>query len=258
MKKNKDLLKIKDYLLTGIPFYGWTAIFVIIALNIVVYYGNRIITDHMHHFDISSGLDKKIPFVPFFILVYIIVAYSQWWIGYLISAKEDKKTVLFIFGSESIAEQKATLTLIGKLHEAGLEPDDDALDTISERIGFGIRRAAPPPSPMLPFSASIPIPGVPTSLAPTTVPLSAGDSVDDRPAAARADDLTRAFAADLAPIKDLIAASTSPDDCIRRVEAWVVQHNPSNAAEVIEKALYVYSMAGARSAQRPTTRRPKS
>jgi len=165
-----------------------------------------------------------------------------------------------LFGSESIAEQKATLTLIGKLHEAGLEPDDDALDTISERIGFGIRRAAVPQSPMLPFSASVPItiPGVSTSLAPTHIPLSAGDSVEDRPAAARADDLTRAFAADLAPLKDIIAASTSPDDCIRRVEDWVALHNPSNAAEVIEKALYVYSMAGARSAQRSAQHRPKS
>lgn len=165
-----------------------------------------------------------------------------------------------LFGSESTREQTATLTVIGKLHEAGLEPDDDALNTLSERIGFGIRRAAIPQSPMLPFSASIPItvPGVPTSLAPTTVPLSASDSVDDHPAAARADDLTRAFAADLAPLQSVIAASTSPEDCIRRVEAWITQHNPANAADVIEKALYVYSMAGARSAQRPAQRRPKS
>lgn len=150
-----------------------------------------------------------------------------------------------LFGSESIAEQKATLTLIGKLHEAGLEPDDDALGTISERIGFGIRRAAPPQSPMLPFSAM-------------PVPLSAGDSVEDRPASDRADDLARAFADDLAPLQSVIAASTSPDDCVRRVEDWLAQHNPSNAADVIEKALYVYSMAGARSAQRAAQHRPKS
>ena len=177
-----------------------------------------------------------------------------------------------LFGSESIAEQKATLTLIGKLHEAGLEPDDNALDTISERIGFGIRRAAVPQSPMLPFSAPLsgwrpsvaaadgratePVPSCCRTLAVTQpVPLSAADSVEDRPAATRADDLARAFAADLAPLQSVIAASTSPEDCIRRVEAWISQHNPANAADVIEKALYVYSMAGARSAQRPRTRK---
>lgn len=156
-----------------------------------------------------------------------------------------------LFGSESAREQAATLTVIGKLHEAGLEPDDDALNTLSERIGFGIRRAAPPQSPMLPFSA-VPWEGRDPSRPlgeAALLPLSAADSVEDRPAATRADDLAQAFADDLAPLQSVIAASTSPEDCIRRVEAWVEKHNPANAADVIEKALYVYSMAGARSAR---------
>ncbi len=160
-----------------------------------------------------------------------------------------------LFGSESAREQSATLSVIGKLHEAGLEPDDDALNTLSERIGFGIRRVAPPQSPMLPFSASQLILGRGSGAPepPVVVPLSAADSVDDRPAATRADDLARAFADDLAPLRSVIAESTSPEDCIRRVEDWVSRHNPSNAADVIEKALYVYSMAGARSARPSAT-----
>ena len=175
-----------------------------------------------------------------------------------------------LFGSESTREQSATLSVIGKLHEAGLEPDDEALDTLSERLGFGIRRAAVPQSPMLPFSASPLETGAPSAtypvlmagfypaVSPHPVPLSAGDSVDDRPAATSADDLYRAFAADLAPLKDVIAASTSPDDCIRRVEKWVAENHQGNAADVIEKALYVYSMAGARSAHPRASRRHQS
>lgn len=143
-----------------------------------------------------------------------------------------------LFGSESSAELSVSLSLIGKLREAGLEPDDDALDTLSERLGFGIRRATVQQSGMVPFSAF-------------PVALSAGDAVDDRAAASSADDLSRAFADDLAPLRGLIAASTSPDDCIRRVQEWIATHPAANAADVIEKALYVYSMAGARSAQRP-------
>ena len=162
-----------------------------------------------------------------------------------------------LFGSESTREQSATLSLIGKLHEAGLEPDDDALNTLSERLGFGIRRAAPPQSPMLPFSAGIPKALMAELRSASPVPLSAGDSVEDRPAASSADDLQRAFASDLAPLQDVIAASISPDDCIRRVEKWIAENHPANAADVIEKALYVYSMAGARSArpQRPVNSR---
>ena len=146
-----------------------------------------------------------------------------------------------LFGSESSAELSASLSLLGKLKEAGLEPDDDALNTLSERIGFGIRRAALPQPGMMPFSAQ-------------GVPLSAADSVDDHAASSSAEDLRRAFADDLAPLKDVIDASTSPDDCIRRVQEWISTHNPENAADVIEKALYVYSMAGTRSA-RPMRRK---
>ena len=125
--------------------------------------------------------------------------------------------------------------------QAGLEPDDDALNTLSERLGFGIRRAALPQPGMMPFSAQ-------------GVPLSAADSVDDHAAASSAEDLRRAFADDLAPLKDVIDASTSPDDCFRRVQEWISTHNPENAADVIEKALYVYSMAGTRAA-RPMRRK---
>ena len=138
-------------------------------------------------------------------------------------------------------ELSASLSLISKLKAAGLEPDDDALDTLSERLGFGIRRAAVPQPGMMPFSAQ-------------SIPLSAADSVADHEAASSADDLRRAAADDLAPLKDVVAASISPDDCIRRVQEWVSSHNLANAADVIEKALYVYSMAGARAA-RPARRK---
>lgn len=153
-----------------------------------------------------------------------------------------------LFGSESSAELSASLSLISKLKEAGLEPDDDALNTLSERLGFGIRRAAVPQPGMLPFSAAASVPPY------QSLPLSAADSVDDHAAASSADDLSRAFATDLAPLQAVIAESTSPDDCIRRVQDWVSNHNPANAADMIEKALYVYSMAGARAA-RPTRRK---
>ena len=142
-----------------------------------------------------------------------------------------------LFGSDSSAELSVSLSLLARLREAGLEPDDDALNTIAERVGFGIRRAAVQQPGMMPFSAH-------------PISLSAGETVDDRAAGSSADDLSRAFADDLAPIQGIIASSTSPDDCIRRVQEWIETHNPANAADVIEKALYVYSMAGARAAQR--------
>ena len=96
--------KLKDYLLKKVPLYGWIAIIAIVSLNMLVYYGTKILCDSMFHHDIESDLDKMIPFVPAFILAYIFVAYGQWWYGYYQAARQDKKTVLYIFGAESIAK----------------------------------------------------------------------------------------------------------------------------------------------------------
>ena len=57
--------KIKEFLLSLIPIYGWTAMLAIVLLNMVVYYGTKFITDSMYHHDIATNLDKKIPFIPF-------------------------------------------------------------------------------------------------------------------------------------------------------------------------------------------------
>ena len=96
--------RLKSCLLKLAPTYGWAALFVIIAVNCVVYYGSRIFTRSMYHYNLTSRIDEIIPFVPAFIMVYIVVAYLQWGFGYFLSAREEKKTVAFIFLSEIAAK----------------------------------------------------------------------------------------------------------------------------------------------------------
>lgn len=149
------------------------------------------------------------------------------------------------FGSDDTAELESSLALIGKLKTAGLEPDDDALNTLSEKLGFGIRRVAVPQPTGFPFAAS----ASPVRQVARTLPLAAepASAVTDRPSADYADELATAFADDLAPLKELIAQSVSADDCIAKVEAWMAANPAKATADVIEKALYVYAMSGARS-----------
>ncbi len=96
--------KIRKFLLDKVPLYGWLAIIAIVTVNMLVYYGSRLLTSSMTHHNITSAVDRHIPFVPAFVLVYIIVAYGQWWFGYYLAAREDKKTVLTIFSAELIAK----------------------------------------------------------------------------------------------------------------------------------------------------------
>lgn len=62
---------------------------------------------------------------------------------------------IMIFGSDSMAETTSAIQLVTALGQAGLEPDDDGVSSLSERIGFGLRRKPLPMSP-LPLSAITP------------------------------------------------------------------------------------------------------
>lgn len=96
--------KIKNNTFELIPLYGRVAIYSIVVMNVIVYYGSRLFTRSMYHFNFTSSLDDSIPFVPAFILVYTVVAYGQWFYGYILSARECRRTVMFIFGSELVAK----------------------------------------------------------------------------------------------------------------------------------------------------------
>ena len=98
-------MRLLDKLLGAKPKrYGWIAIAALILMNIMTYYGSRLFTSSAHFYDLTTPLDSMIPFLPPFILIYSVVAYTQWVLGYYWSACEDKKTVLFIFGAEILAK----------------------------------------------------------------------------------------------------------------------------------------------------------
>lgn len=135
---------------------------------------------------------------------------------------------LVIFGSDSSAEMVALVGLVKGLGEAGLEPDDDALDTISERVGFRVRRKAAAPSfPSTPFSLhalSAPAPQPPR---------------DDS-----AGDLAAAFAGRYTPLRKIIAESANSAECLRRCRDWLAEHENSASAEILSDAMAAYAMRG--------------
>ncbi|MBR3084954.1 MAG: DUF935 family protein [Kiritimatiellae bacterium] len=135
---------------------------------------------------------------------------------------------LVVFGADSSAEMAALVGLVKGLGEAGLEPDDDALDTISERVGFRVRRKAAAPSfPSAPFSLhalSAPAPQPPR-----------GDS---------AGDLAAVFAGRYAPLRKIIAESASSAECLRRCRDWLAEHENSASAEILSDAMAAYALRG--------------
>jgi phage gp29-like protein len=148
-----------------------------------------------------------------------------------INAQTGNPPVL-MFGSDSAAEMQATLGLVKSLAGSGFEPDDDGIASLSERVGFGIRRKAAAPA-MMPFNVA---------------PLNA--VVEDCVSPSLSADLALAFRGRHAPVAEIIRSSATPEACVEAVRAWALNADPGRAAEIIEQALVAYAASGARSATR--------
>lgn len=67
-----------------------------------------------------------------------------------------------LFGADTVRETNRLVSAVGAIHQAGLEPEDDALVTISAAVGFRVRRMAAPAAPST-FPMSAPVPPVSTT-----------------------------------------------------------------------------------------------
>lgn len=64
---------------------------IILGFNCLVYYGSRLVNLGGNYHCITLPIDEAIPFVPAFIIIYIL-AFAQWGLGYLELAHEEDGT----------------------------------------------------------------------------------------------------------------------------------------------------------------------
>lgn len=138
--------------------------------------------------------------------------------------------VKLVWGAVSEEEKKALGELLTNLKGAGLEPADEALEDLSEQIGFPIQRCAPPPAMAL------------HALAANGV---LSDVIIDRVAEAGRAKLARTFRGSLAPVRQLILLSHSPEDLEKRLRTFYADWSPDRVADVIDQALTAYAANGA-------------
>jgi phage gp29-like protein len=143
---------------------------------------------------------------------------------------------LLVFGGEESEEVSTTAEVLGNLKNAGIRLSDKSLPTLSKRVGLELERDEPA-APATP-------PGAPPQPAPTKTkrlsapppakdPVEASQSISREAAAA----LTQAFRGTLAPVRQIILESTSPEDAETKLLAAFADWSPTKAAEVIETAL---------------------
>ena len=92
--------KIKHF----IPGYAYLPIIALFACTNIVYFIPKIAYDPSRTYDFALGIDKAIPFVPVFILFYVL-AYAQWVFGYIVIARDSRETTYKV----------ATIDILAKL-----------------------------------------------------------------------------------------------------------------------------------------------
>lgn len=142
-----------------------------------------------------------------------------------------------VWGGLSPADAKAQADVLVSLSQASLEPTDEAIPTISERVGFEVqRKAAPAPgpfggSPVKPF-------GIQTFSAHMTHP-------SDLFAAEGAAALAMAFKMDFEEVKVMALSASSPAEFLLKLQRSLPHVPPARILRAAEPILQKCAAAGA-------------
>ena len=79
-----------------LPKYAFIPIISCLLLNSITYFGSRIFTTGMHHYDISIAIDRMLPFVTPMVSVYVL-AYVTWILGFIIIGRERNWRYFYIY-----------------------------------------------------------------------------------------------------------------------------------------------------------------
>lgn len=85
------------------PRYIFIPLASAVIMNFITYFCTKLITNNLYHYNFTTELDAMIPFIPFFIIIYIL-AFAQWAIGYVVIARESKEVCYKYLSAELIAK----------------------------------------------------------------------------------------------------------------------------------------------------------
>ena len=97
-EKKMEKLKNSSYKYCFIP------VLIMFLINTITYSGTKLLTDTTrYHYDISLPIDSELPFVPAFIVIYVL-SYLQWVVGFGLIARQSKEVCYRVISSEIVAK----------------------------------------------------------------------------------------------------------------------------------------------------------
>ena len=85
-----------------LPAYGVFPLVFSFIFNCLVYSGSRMIAGGWYHHNIETGLDRSLPFVPQFLVVYF-GCYIFWAVNYILIARQERHRVYQFFTGDFLS-----------------------------------------------------------------------------------------------------------------------------------------------------------
>ncbi len=86
-----------------LPSYTYLPLVLVFVVNTLAYFPTKLLTEDTVQHDLSIALDNQLPFVPFFVLFYVL-AYAQWVWSYCYHCRQDRQTCYYIVTGDLVAK----------------------------------------------------------------------------------------------------------------------------------------------------------
>lgn len=117
-----------------IPKYARLPLLAALIFNCLTFWGTRLLTRGAVHYDLTTALDRAIPFVPAFIAVYVL-AFVQWVAGYIVICRESPERCYRVMSGE-IVTKLACFVLFLVLPTVMTRPEVTGTDIFSRLTGL--------------------------------------------------------------------------------------------------------------------------
>lgn len=86
-----------------VPKYMWVPLLLTVSCNALAYYGTRLVTANMVHYNLSNRLDDQIPLIPWTVVIYF-GCYVLWIVNYILGCRQERKTAFRFISADFLAK----------------------------------------------------------------------------------------------------------------------------------------------------------
>ena len=86
-----------------VPQYMWVPLLLTVSCNALAYYGTRLVTANMVHYNLSNRLDDQIPLIPWTVVIYF-GCYVLWVVNYILGCRQERKTAFRFISADFLAK----------------------------------------------------------------------------------------------------------------------------------------------------------